>query len=397
VPVAAGTLALPFEAEDMAGNMTRGAIALGADTPKPQKIREGKPALSDFPHFAWVTPTLSDLGTFRVAPLRMAQRGVGNPPVIKLTGLTDRETVLTDTVYLEGEVVGERAITVFAINGESLWRRPTRQLFFGRKFPLQEGENPFRLEVVDDMGHTGRRDLVVTRAIPRARQLGVRLRVSHAPFEKKGQASILSEAVYDTLLEAFVAHQRFDFVERQQLDAILQELKLSQTALMDPATAAKVGKLAAAEGVLVGTVLETPHALDVYARLVDVETSVILAAEDVYGEDLGLPTVKTLMEGLSWKLRRHFPLVEGAIIEKTGKSLVVDLAKAHGIKQYMKLIVFREGEERQHPLTGKMLHKPHAVLGEARITAVSDDLSEAVLLRTEQTGDVRELDRVITK
>ena len=48
---------------------------------------------------------------------------------------------------------------------------------------------------------------------------------------------------------------------------------------------------------LVGTVLETPHALDVYAHLVDVETSVILAAEDVYGEDLGLPTVKTLMEG----------------------------------------------------------------------------------------------------
>jgi hypothetical protein len=76
---------------------------------------------------------------------------------------------------------------------------------------------------------------------------------------------------------------------------------------------------------------------------------------------------------------------------------VVDLAKGHGIQRYMKLIVFREGEERQHPLTGTMLQKPHAVLGEARITAVADDLSEAVLLRTEQTGDVRELDRVITK
>jgi hypothetical protein len=36
------------------------------------------------------------------------------------------------------------------------------------------------------------------------------------------------------------------------------------------------------------------------------------------------------------------------------------------------------------------------VLGEARITVVADDLSEAVLLRPEQIGDVRELDRVIT-
>ena len=111
---------------------------------------------------------------------------------------------------------------------------------------MQEGDNPFRLEAVDDMGHTGRRDMVVTRTIPRARQLGVRLRVSTVPFEK-GQASVLSEAIYDNLLEAFVAHQRFDFVERQQLEAILQELKLSQTELIDPATAAKIGKLAAAE------------------------------------------------------------------------------------------------------------------------------------------------------
>jgi hypothetical protein len=397
VPVAPGTMAIPFEAEDMAGNTTRGAIALEADTPKPQRIREGKLALSDLPRLAWATPILSDLATFRLAPLRMAQSRVGNPPVIKLTSLTDRETVSTDTVYLEGEVVGERAITAFAINGESLWRRPTRQLFFGRKFPLHEGENTFHLEVVDDMGHTGRRDIVVTRDIPRARQLGLRLRVSNVPFQKKGQASVLSEAVYDNLLEAFVAHKRFDFVERQQLEAVLQELKLSQTELIDPATAAKIGKLAAAEGVLVGTVLETPHALDVYARLVDVETSVILAAEDVYGEDLSLPTVKALMEGLSWKLRRHFPLVEGAIIEKTGQNLLVDLTKGHGVQRYMKLIVFREGEERQHPRSGKMLQKPHAVLGEARITVVANDLSEAVLLRTEQTGDVRELDRVITK
>ena len=45
----------------------------------------------------------------------MAQRSASNPPVIKLTSFTDRETVPTDTVYLEGEVVGERAITAFAV------------------------------------------------------------------------------------------------------------------------------------------------------------------------------------------------------------------------------------------------------------------------------------------
>ena len=63
----------------------------------------------------------------------------------------------------------------------------------------------------------------------------------------------------------------------------------------------------------------------------------------------------------------------------------------------MKLIVFREGPESQHPTTGRRLKKPDTPLGEARITAVSTDLSAATLLHSEQSEDVQELDKVITK
>src|SRR5262249_21081234 len=151
-----------------------------------------------------------------------------------------------------------RAITAFAINGESLWHRKTQQLFFGQKFLLREGDNAFRLEAVNEAGTTARRDLVVSREVQKARQLGSRLRVIHMPFEKKGTPSVLAETVYDSLFDAFVSQQRFDFVDRHQLDAILSELKLSQTDLVDPATAAKIGKIAAAEGILIGTTVEKP-------------------------------------------------------------------------------------------------------------------------------------------
>ena len=63
------------------------------------------------------------------------------------------------------------------------------------------------------------------------------------------------------------------------------------------------------------------------------------------GQDISLPTVKTLMEGLAWKVQRHFPLVEGVVLESVGKRLLTDLAERHGVKQSMKLIVFRPGQE----------------------------------------------------
>jgi hypothetical protein len=107
----------------------------------------------------------------------------------------------------------------------------------------------------------------------------------------------------------------------------LREHKLSRKGLVDPATAAKAGKIATVEGILTGTVTETPYSLEVFARFIDVDTSMVLAAADVYGEDLTPRTLKTLMEGLAWKFQRHFPLVEGFVMAKEGEHITTDLSE----------------------------------------------------------------------
>ena len=127
------------------------------------------------------------------------------------------------------------------------------------------------------------------------------------------------------------------------------------------------------------------------------ETAVVLAAEDVYGEDLTPPTMKTLLEGLAWKFQRRFPLIEGFVMSKEGQHLITDLAEAQGIRQHMKLLIFRPGEEFKYPQSGRLLRKPDKIIGEARVTAVTADLSEATLLLSESSGEVQEADRVITK
>jgi hypothetical protein len=154
-----GATSLPFEVEDAAGNITQGDIALTASESALPGTRQGRPIISLLPRWAWLFPAwrseavVTDLPVGRTAPLQVARSRDHQPPVIKLAGLEDRETIYNDTIYLEGRVTDASAITAFAINGESLWRRNTRQLFFGQSVALQPGENALVLEATDEVGN----------------------------------------------------------------------------------------------------------------------------------------------------------------------------------------------------------------------------------------------------
>lgn len=411
IPMPPGKLVMPFEVEDAAGNVTQGEIDLQSWSNPTSQTREGR-YREPFPHLRW--STLPRWATYMPASMAItgvvagipslpdhawlsARRQSVQPPTIRLTNLTDRDVVYADTLYLEGRVTSASTLQAFSINGESLWQHPTRQLFFGHSIPLQLGENALTLEAVDADGNRAQSVVVVIREDRPVRRVGARLRVALLPFEQKGDGSTLSQIVPDYLSNALVNQRRFDFVERQRLDAILREHKLSRQSLADPEMAAKTGKIATADGIVAGVVTETPQSLEVFARFVDVDSAVVLAAEDVYGENLTPRSMQTLMEGLAWKFRQRFPMLEGVIVDAEGKRLTTDLAEAQGIVRYMKLIVFRSGQTLVHPRTGRLLRKPDTILGEAQIVAVTPDLSEAVLLSTELSGKVRELDMVITK
>jgi hypothetical protein len=287
-------------------------------------------------------------------------------------------------------VTDSSAITAFAIAGESYWKHKCMQLFFGYFALLRAGQlNGFLLEAADEWGNRGERSIRLMHQVQQVRQLGSRLRVFLAPFAKAGQPSVLAEPVFASLFDALVEQKRFDIIAREPI--------LHQQELVEPAAAARAGKAAGAEGIVIGTVIETekPRSLDVYARYVDVDTETVLAAEDVYGEALTPLDVKTLMAGLALKLQRHFPLAEGLIIAREGQKLWVTFSSQQGMQPGTKLIVFREGKKIAHG--GKILQTPAPLLGEARITAISADLSEARLLPSVQSAEIQESDRVITK
>jgi hypothetical protein len=84
------------------------------------------------------------------------------------------------------------------------------------------------------------------------------------------------------------------------------------------------------------------------------------------------------------------------VIQRDGRRVVVDRGKKHALAEHMKAVLFRD-EALIHPVTGKSLGQATAPLGEARIEAVADEFSQATLLPSEQSYEVKQLDRFITK
>jgi tetratricopeptide (TPR) repeat protein len=400
VAVQAGAAAIPFEAEDTVGNITRGEITLAAATGGPPGIRKGEPATQPWPRWASLRSdlVLSDLTALPGAPIQVAQ-GNTKPPVITLRELTAEQTVYYDAIYLEGKVTGSNSITAFTINDESLFQRQSKQIFFAYNAPLtpEPDKNPFVFKAVDETGNTAELAVSVTRKVPQIKRRDARLRLMFIPFENKGELYQLGRTVDDNLYNSLFEQARFQLVERDKLQAILAEQKLSQSDLADPATRIRVGKIAAAEAMLEGTINETPQAIEVFGKVIDLETTKALAAEDVYGEGMDLRQLRQLMTGLAAKFRQRLPLVEGLVIQNNGAEVTVDIGSNRAIRESMKLYIFREGKALKHPVTGKILGAPTTSLGEARITAVYDEFSQATLVQEPSSDAIQQLDKVITK
>ncbi len=123
---------------------------------------------------------------------------------------------------------------------------------------------------------------------------------------------------------------------------------LSAADLTKPSSHTRIGQQGKAEGVVIGVVTESDTGLQVLAHYMDVSSEEILASLDIYGEDLTLPQLQTLLEGLAWKFKQRFPISEGFVLKTEGKRIFVDLGVPHGVKKNMKLIKREETKLPKH-------------------------------------------------
>jgi TolB-like protein len=109
----------------------------------------------------------------------------------------------------------------------------------------------------------------------------------------------LQKGLAQMLITDLAAVETLRVVERERLQAILDEHKLATSGKIDSKTAARIGKLLGARHLVLGSYFDVAGSLRVDARLVDVETGAIVKSIGAQGKaDEFLELEQKLADGL---------------------------------------------------------------------------------------------------
>jgi TolB-like protein len=138
---------------------------------------------------------------------------------------------------------------------------------------------------------------LVARAAPDARPTVAVLYFDYSG--KDADMGVLRKGLAQMLISDLSTLDGVRLVERDRLEEILAELKLSQSGKIDPATAAKVGKLLGARYMVLGGYFDLMETLRADARVVEVETGKIVQSTGATGKPQDfLGVEQTLSDGI---------------------------------------------------------------------------------------------------
>ena len=102
----------------------------------------------------------------------------------------------------------------------------------------------------------------------------------------------MGKMVTEIMTTSLVNSRAFNIIEREKLSKVLKEFQLSQTGLVDAASVKEIGKILGADAIVTGSVMMLRERLRMDARIIDVGTGAIVAAENTLGnvdiQSLGL-------------------------------------------------------------------------------------------------------------
>jgi hypothetical protein len=174
-------------------------------------------------------------------------------------------------------------------------------------------------------------------------------------------------------------------VERSLINKLIEEQKLGMTGVVDDTTATKIGKLLGVKAIISGSVLKLQNVLEINARIIDVETGSIKAAENV--KSSAAIRLQDLVVQMSDKIIKNFPL-QGYVVSKSEKKVAIDLGREAGAKAGMEFIVYKEGAVIRHPKTGEVLDVEQIETGRIVLRKILDKLSEGEIVQETEPGAI---------
>ena len=231
-------------------------------------------------------------------------------------------------------------------------------------------------------------------------QVGSRLSVAVMKFSHSGEARDASDDVLNELVTSLYSlGGRFNIIEREKMEKIVEEQMRSQSGLIDEKTAIKAGKVAGVDAVLVGNISTSADgSVKIWGRLINTETGKLITAQDAYTPSASLDDISRACLDLSVKIYNDLPLVEGYVINiEPNETILLDLGRDKHMKPDMQCVVYREGEKIKHPITGEIAYVKKIYLGEAVLTQIQETSSEATVIIKGEGEKIGVGDKVVIK
>lgn len=208
-------------------------------------------------------------------------------------------------------------------------------------------------------------------------------------FEQRGDAfktQDMGGIVAEWFTTAMVKDGRFQVVERALLKQIIEEQKLGMSGLIDQGSTAQLGKILGVKTIISGSVLLFQEYVEVNARIINVNTGSIVAAENL--RSANPEKLKEAIENLTAKIVKNFPLT-GYIVKKRESTVLIDLGASGGLHPGMEFIVFKEGEAIKHPKTGEVLDVEQIRTGKIKVVEIGANTATAEILEVEPNQEIR--------
>lgn len=216
----------------------------------------------------------------------------------------------------------------------------------------------------------------------------VKTKVAVLDFQLHGEGyetQDMGKIVAEWLITALVRDGRFEVIERRLLEKILTEQKLGLSGILDEGSASKLGQMLGAKVVISGSVMSLKGQIEVNARIIDVQTGSVIAAENVKSSSAG--GLEEMVFQMAQAIIKDFPL-EGYVVRRNGRDVIIDLGKTSGIRPGMRFMVFKEGEVIKHPKTGEVLDVLLKETGRIEVVHVMDKTSDAVVQSEAGAGPI---------
>jgi len=137
---------------------------------------------------------------------------------------------------------------------------------------------------------------------------GERVKIGILEFQslnEEAKKDNLGKIISEMLTTSFVNSEAFKIIEREQLQKIIKEFKLSQSGIIDTSHAKQIGKMAGADAIVTGSVTKIGNDLRLDARIIDVESGIILTAEKSEGK-VDLRSIGMMTDRIVAKLVNKF-------------------------------------------------------------------------------------------